>query len=371
MEKVQQPRNKTKILNYINVFRGLAILLIIMGHTMQMGKTDSFAHIISCEIICGGTALFIFISGFLFQHLSYKFEYKNYLSKKWTNVIMPYILTAIPGILFCIYLPSAYKNPFDGLNLWIQIPLLLSIGRVHNVPTWFIPMIVIFFFFSALFIILEKKKILYKLLPALLLLTIFLPRGIAEYETTLGLSYATKYWIYVKYILCNFVHFLSLYVFGMYCSSNKSVIDKFYDKKLLIWIFMIATSIIDIFIQIKYQYSNYTISKIFLTMLVLGYLKHYDEFILSHQKTNKTLDFIAKYSFGLFFVHWYWFFIYNQIFKLPAVAPIVNGNYTQAFCIIIIRFIIVTLLSLGSLFFAKFLLLKLNKNINTRQFLGV
>ena len=161
-----------QILNYINVFRGLAILLIIMGHVMQVGDTGSIIHKINCEIVCGGTALFIFISGFLFQHLSYKFEYKNYLSKKWTNVIMPYLYTAIPGLLFCFICPTLYNNAFDGMNIFAQIPVLLSIGRVHNVPTWFIPMIVIFFMFSWVFLKLEKKNILYKILPIFLYLAV-------------------------------------------------------------------------------------------------------------------------------------------------------------------------------------------------------
>ena len=355
----EQKPKKTKILNYINVFRGLAILLIIMGHTMQFGDPSTLSNIINCEMICGGTALFIFISGFLFQHLAYKFEYKNYLSKKWTNVVMPYLITAIPGILFCIFCPIAYKNSFYGLSLYIQIPALLTIGRVHNIPTWFIPMIIIFFIFSALFLFLEKKNILYKLLPLLLLLTLFLPRGVAEYESTLGLSYAAKYIVYVKYILCNFVHFLSLYVFGMYCSANKPIMDKFYDKRFWIWAAMLITASLDIWAMYKFQYSNYTVSKIFLTMLVLAYLKHYDEFILSHKKTNKTLDFIAKYSFGLFFVHWYWFFIYNQIFHLPTVMPMVNGSYLQTFGAILLRFAFVTITSLGSLFIGKFIIWKM------------
>ena len=367
----EQKPKKTKILNYINVFRGLAILLIIMGHTMQFGDPSTLSNIINCEMICGGTALFIFISGFLFQHLAYKFEYKNYLSKKWTNVVMPYLITAIPGILFCIFCPIAYKNSFYGLSLYIQIPALLTIGRVHNIPTWFIPMIIIFFIFSALFLFLEKKNILYKLLPLLLLLTLFLTRGVAEYESTICLSYAAKYIFYVKYILCNFVHFLSLYVFGMYCSANKPIMDKFYDKRFWIWAAMLITAGLDIWAMYKFQYSNYTVSKIFLTMIVLGYLKHYDEFILSHKKTNKTLDFIAKYSFGLFFVHWYWFFIYNQIFHLPTVMPMVNGSYLQTFGAILLRFAFVTITSLGSLFIGKFILQKINPEINTRKYLGI
>ena len=281
---------KTKILNYINVFRGLAILLIIMGHTMQFGDAKNIVSIINCEFICGGTALFIFISGFLFQHLSYKFEYKTYLKKKWTNVIMPYLITALPGIFFCLYCPIAYKNAFDGLNPAIQIPLLISIGRVHNVPTWFIPMIIIFFLISYILLKLEKKNVLYKLLPFFFLLTIVLPRGEAEYESVMGLSYIDKYLVYVKYILSNFVHFISLYVFGMYCSSKKEIIDKFWDKRIIWILLFIISASLDIFLKYNYGFSNYTISKTFLTIIVLAYLKHYDEFILSKKKLNNALD---------------------------------------------------------------------------------
>lgn len=362
---------KKQFLNYINVFRGLAILLIIMGHTMQFGAPSSLAHIANCEIICGGTTLFIFISGFLFQHLSSKFEYKNYLSKKWTNVILPYLITAIPGLLFCLYCPIAYKNTFAGINPLIQIPVLLSIGRVHNVPTWFIPMIVLFFLCSWLLLKLEKKNILYKLLPIMFLITILFPRGDIEYETVMGLSFGAKYLTYVNYILLGFVHFFALYVFGMYCSKNKNVIDKFYNNRFLLWGLMIASSLLDIYLSYKQIYCNYTISKTFLTMLLLGYLKHYDNFILSHEKTNKTLDFIAKYSFGLFFIHWYWLFIYNQIFHVLNVIPVNTSNYLTTIASVSLRFTMVTALSLLTLHILKILIKKINNEANTRMFLGI
>ena len=224
---------------------------------------------------------------------------------------------------------------------------------------------------SYLLLKLEKKNILYKLLPIFFLITIVLPRGVAEYESTLELDYLVKYWIYVKYILVNFAHFFSLYVFGMYCSSHKDIIDRFYDKRILLWILMIFLSGVDIYLQYRYQVSNYTVSKTILTMLILGYLKHYDEFILSHNKTNKTLDFIAKYSFGLFFVHWYLFFIYNQIFNLQNVAPILNENIMLTIGFVFLRFVFVALASIACLYAGKKVLLAINKDVNTRMFFGV
>ena len=361
---------KTKILNYINVFRGLAILLIVAGHTMQLGAYGNLTQRISFEIFAGGTALFIFISGFLFQHLSGKYEFKNYMSKKWTNVIQPYLWTAIPGILFCFIYPVKYGNTLEGLTPYIQIPMLLSVGRIHNVPTWFIPMIVLFFLSSWLLLKLEKKNILYKCLPVMFFVTLCLPRPELGYNELAGLSYFDKWIVYIKYIFICYIHFFSMYVFGMFCSANKDIIDKFWNKRWLFIVLTLATAILNVYSGATYGISNGTISKIFLTIVVLAYLKHYDEWILGHTRINKALDIIAKYSFGIFFIHWYVFFVYNLIFGLEKVIP-VNGNIFFAFCLVLIRFLVVSLGSLVILYLTKTLLLKLNPNTNTRNFIGV
>ena len=363
-------KKSSKILNYINVFRGLAILLIVAGHTMQFGESGSLTERISFEIFCGGTALFIFISGFLFQHLSGKYEFKNYMSKKWTNVILPYMWTALPGILLCFLLPVRYENPLEGLNPIIQIPMLLSVGRIHNVPTWFIPMIILFFLSSWLLLKLEKKGILYKLLPIMFLITLFIQRPELEYYMVLDLSYTAKWFAYLKYVLIGYVHFFSMYVFGMFCSSHKDIIDKFWNFR---WIFITLMGILaslNVYSSMIGGYTNGTVSKIFLTVIVLAYLKHYDEWLISHEKLNKILDFTAKYSFGIFFVHWYVFFLYNYVFNLQNVMPIIGNTYITL-GLVFLRFIVVTLLSILSLWSIKKFLLKLNPECNTRTFIGV
>ncbi len=368
-EPITKP--KKEMLNYINVFRGLAILLIVAGHTMQIGAKGSLVNSISFEVFAGGTALFIFISGFLFQHLSYKFEYKNYMSKKWKNVIIPYMITAIPGIILCFTLPLLYGNPFAGLNPLAQIGIFLTVGRVHNVPVWFIPMIVIFFILSWVLLYLERKNILYKLLPVLFLITIFIPRLDIEPEYVANLDYLHKYFEYIKYVLSGFVHFSSMYVFGMFLSKYKEKIDFFYDKRLLFICLMLITAVFDVYINSKYGIVNGTVSKIFLTVLVLGYLKHYDDLIKAHEKINNLLDIFAKYSFGLFFVHWYFVFAFNRLFNMSKVLP--AGNMVEcikALSIASFRYLFVLICSFFILFILKTLLQKLNVK-NTRMFTGV
>lgn len=361
---------KTKILNYINVFRGLAILLIVAGHTMQFGESGSLTEKISFEIFCGGTALFIFISGFLFQHLSGKYEFKNYMQKKWTNVILPYLWTAIPGLIFCFTMPVRYENALEGLNPAIQIPMLLSVGRIHNVPTWFIPMIFLFFLSSWLLLKLEKKGILYKTLPILFLVTIFYQRPELEYYMIQDLSYTAKWISYVKYVFIGYAHFFSMYVFGMYCSANKDIIDKFWNLRWVFIVLMIIVSSLNIYSGVLGTWTNGTISKIFLTIIVLAYLKHYDEWLISKEKLNNSLDIIAKYSFGIFFIHWYVFFLYNLIFDLQNVLPIVNNTYITL-GLVFIRFLAVSLISLFILWITKKIIIKINPDANTRSFIGV
>ena len=294
---------KKPFLNYINVFRGLAILLIVAGHTMQFGAPSSLIHKINCEIVCGGTALFIFISGFLFQYLSYKFEYKNYMKKKWTNVIMPLSLDVNPGILFCLYLPKTYGNSFDGLNPLLQIPMFLITGRIHNIPTWFIPMIVLFFLCSWILLKLEKKGILYKLLPLMFLVTLLCPRVDVDYHSIINLTYTQKYLACLWYVFNGFIHFFALYVFGMFCSKYVEVIKTFYKKRLLVWVLMIGFAALGRLFKLqKHLYKFHGIKNIFNNSCIGIFGSLRPPYIMAHPKLNKTLDVIAKYSFGLFFV---------------------------------------------------------------------
>ena len=362
---------KKPLLNYINVFRGLAIIMILLGHTMQLGDPNTIARCISFEIFAGGTALFVFIAGYLFQYLSYKFEYKNYLKKKWQNVIIPYFITAIPGIIACLTIPLIYKNPFDGLNPIYQIGMFLTTGRVHNVPTWFIPMIVIFFVLSSLLLYLERKKILYKILPFLILITLFVPRGDIEPDWVMNLDYWGRYFAYIKYVLMGFVHFASSYILGMYFSSHDEKIDEFFKFRHVLIALMLIVSAFDVYLGYKTGNMNGTASKLLFTVIILSYLKHYDEKIKSMVKFNKLMDITAKYSFGLFFIHWYFIFAFNYFFNLKSAIPIydVQGGII-AILLSIIRFLVVFGLSFFVLFAAKKGLNAIGIK-NTRTFTGV
>ncbi len=185
------------------------------------------------------------------------------------------------------------------------------------------------------------------------------------------MSYGAKYFAYIKYILNGFIHFASMYVLGMYFSSFKEKIDYCYKYRWILILGMLITTGADIYLNHTFHIMNNTISKIFLTLIVLGYLKHYDNEIKNCNWFNKSADFVAKYSFSIFFIHWYILFAFNQIFKVSKVISVNSVNELfSAIGIVSIRYITVTLVSLGILYILKQLLSKLQVK-NTRSIIGV
>ncbi|MCR4662599.1 MAG: hypothetical protein K5622_01765, partial [Endomicrobiaceae bacterium] len=64
---------------YIHIFRAIAIIIIVAGHCFDCPQAilDSLVNV----FIKGGTALFVFIAGFLFQYLSDTYTYPTYKKK--------------------------------------------------------------------------------------------------------------------------------------------------------------------------------------------------------------------------------------------------------------------------------------------------
>ena len=169
----------------------------------------------------------------------------------------------------------------------------------------------------------------------------------------------------IKFHLCLKVGILTLDIFHL---------NKKFTLILIILLMLIPMMIIsasfNIYASINFGFSNGTISKIFLTVIALAYLKHFDEWLISHKKLNNLLDIIAKYSFGIFFIHWYVFFLYNLTFGLPNVMTVI-GNIGATLGLVFIRFIVVTSFSVFTLWVTKQFILKINPEANTRSFIGV
>ncbi len=352
---------KQQYLSYINWFRGFAILMIVAGHTLSIKNHLQFYLFENC------TVLFVFISGFLFQYLSYKFEYKYYLKKKILNVILPYIVTSIPGIIFIMNCYQA--NTFRDFPSYIQPILMLMTGILQNIPTWFIIMISVFYIFSFAILFLERKNILYKILPVLLLVSVFVPRvQITEYPN-LSLDSMGVLINYYKQILACTINLFPVYVLGMFFSKYQEKIDMINLKYL--FVLMTSVFLLDFYVGMHFKFINTTPDKILFSIFILALIKKYEPVIHTRPSLNKGLDFLAKYSFGLFFIHYY----YVKLFKvfsafISSYIPTYIVTHIPFLIYQLGEFAIVLTLSLITVYSAKKLLEKFNLK-NTRMFIGI
>ena len=78
-----------------------------------------------------------------------------------------------------------------------------------------------------------------------------------------------------------------------------------------------------------------------LLILLLSYLEHYDNKIISHNKINEFADVIAKYSFSIFFIHFYLLLFIHYVFE--QILHINDNILITDFRIFVLYFIFVVI----------------------------
>ena len=297
-------QQSSNFLRYIHNFRGLAILLIVVGHVAGLLTFENRPRLntIIQILIANGSVYFVFIAGFLFQFLSKKYQYGSYLKKKFKNVILPYLLISIPAIALCVwkgqpyYPATGFASAFANWSVFQQIAVLYLTGA-HFFHFWFMPMIILFYFFAPLFIWIDRQPKFYSILPILLILSVLVPR--AEDDSL---------------VLQNFVHFLSIYTLGMFCSHyREKMLDYIQKHWLFLTIVVVALIALEIYMRItatpviSVLYTN-TLAKAILSLLIMYCLWRFDATFSS--RFHAVMNGLANLSFGIYFLHGYFVYIY-------------------------------------------------------------
>ena len=138
-------------LDYINYFRGFAILLVVLGHFLYFPESTVTEKLIKA-IIKGGTSPFVFISGFLFHHIFYRrgFDYKKFMKNKLKNVLFPYTIVVIPGLIYAVH--QHQLDLFIYEKNKILYTLLYYLSGNALTATWYIPFAMLLFIASPIFI---------------------------------------------------------------------------------------------------------------------------------------------------------------------------------------------------------------------------
>ncbi|MEM7757697.1 MAG: acyltransferase [Cyanobacteria bacterium P01_A01_bin.40] len=304
---------KSKFLNSINYFRGIAIIIIVMTHSYGIAHwnihhNSSIFERFFYSLNLNGSVFFVFISGYLYHHIFYpRFNYNIFLLKKVKFVLLPY--------LFCSTLPIMY-TVFDLHHEWIFNIVFDSGGRdflpntIQDRPSlaiiwflvtgravyayWFIPMVMILFAISPAINYLIKSPYLPQIILLMVTISMVIHRPVHNMNPLQALIY-----------------FLPIYLLGNYASINRQRILAFLKQKtvkiylicLSILLGLVQVIIFDIsgnfsknFLAITVPDVN-LIQKILLCFLLISVLEIWESTEI------KSLKKTAETSFAIYFIH--------------------------------------------------------------------
>jgi Acyltransferase family len=309
-------------LGYIHTFRAIAIYFIIAMHCIDAFDWDknSLLERILRISMSNGTVLFVFIAGYLFQHLALRYNYKKYLIAKFKNVITPYFIISIPAILvFTLLLKrETVWEGFYNDPVWLQV-INFYITGLHLAPFWFIPVVTLFYLVSPLLVLADRSNFFYYLLPVFIIVSCFVGRGGG------GAPFIS------------FVHFFSVYSFGMFFSRYKGFLNNWLCKTSIILgaVFTIlGLWICEFYLtNTTYSYFNF-LQKLVFCIVILGVL-----ISLGEKATHHYINLVADVSFGIFFVHSY-VLTSGKIFILQTFSSLPEGNLWAYLLVTIITLLV-------------------------------
>lgn len=349
------PLKKKKFINSINYFRGLAIIIIVLGHSFDLAQWnissnfEMFIHALSLN----GTVYFVFISGFLYYHIFYhRFNYKKFMLKKMQYVLLPYVLISLIPILLVVFsgngnsdhLPMILKN-----NSLLAIIWYFVTGKII-LAYWYIPMAMLLFAFSPLVNLIIKSN---KTIEVFLLL---LPISLIVHRPLDNLN-----------ALHSLIYFFPVYILGVWSSINNQAIYKYLRgniKKIGIVVLIILLGLIQvsIFQQTGNFHKNFwsitvpdvnLIQKILLCFLFMSILDKYEN--TNFRLVNK----IAETSFAIYFIHPF------VVQSLLNILSRFNISYQGDFFTLILATFLITITSMTIAFSIKAVLKK-----NSRYLIG-
>jgi len=278
-------RTQYGFLRHVHYFRAFAIVSILFAHLWELpiGHPDRpLLYPVRELLFHASTMYFLFISGFLFIHLSDNFDAKRYYRSKALYVLLPYTLLST-GI-FCVKRGPTLGDS-NALELLKDLGRTLLTGTAVG-PYWYIPFAVITFLVSPLLLALPPRVFRW-----LCVLACPLP--------LLGTRTPS-----VTFPLC--VYFFPVYLLGCLAATNYGAFTACVRAKRVPLILAAALSSVLLAALEAAPYSvgpvNVTdalfyIQKISLCFLLLEALQRWES------RDARLLDSIATYSFAIYFTH--------------------------------------------------------------------
>lgn len=317
-------------ISYLDPFRGLAILLIMLMHI----PTADWVH----QVLINGTVFFVFIAGFLMAHLyDEKVSTGTFWLKKLRRIVLPYLVAVLPGLVYTLM--NKYGE-FNGAYVFRSVTT--GVGHWSDAH-WFIPLVVLLFALYPLWRILMKKRSVLAALAVILL--------VGSLFTFRSADNANP-WL-------NLLHFGPLFMVGIAMGSHRKQLEHLGARNFWkVWAVSVAVALVclwksrsqsglvmeEIWREGRWVVDYALAAKIAIIPAILLGIKWLIE--MGWKFTPLTI--LAKFSFGLFF--WHGYFIQLIVRVLPDWG--IGSGYT-ILPLLVGRLGLVLLVLLPGLFLAR------------------
>ncbi|WP_417527730.1 acyltransferase family protein [Marinomonas shanghaiensis] len=284
--------HSTTRLTEFEYMRGLAIILIVLGHSV-INTNDGFPLWLE-NIVRGGTGVFVFISGFFFHHVfAQRFDYRRFMSKKILNVFVPFLVVSAFAVVmnFIVFMlvdrVSAFKAAEMCWNLMKQGYILF--------PHWYIPFIIVTFLCSNL----HFRYLQLPLFTQLSILILFAIISVVVHRPHGNVN-----------VLQSVVYFTPFYLAGMLYSLHRDWMKKHYRYFFAAAVFTVISTVwlqsglllhVGGYHKAAFEWGGIDlqfIQKMGLCILFIGFCSH-----LVGPALGKHLTMLASISFAIFFLH--------------------------------------------------------------------
>lgn len=298
---------------YIEHFRALAILMIVCGHVFALAWThfanqDPTTRVTLLNVvptlISSGTAYFVFLSGFLYRQVFYdRMPFGEFMRRKALYIGLPYLCMATPVALAEIATGSfAVTAVKDGVayphSAFMDLVVLMATGRMVN-AYWYMPFIFVVFLASPLFDRFLRLK------PGLRFAIV-------------GAAFVVAMWVHRPLDNLNplhsFLYFANIYMFGMlFCEYREKIMAVVARPPVVVLLGLLILTIATVQALLLDNTSNIERSggdgwlplgfDLMLIQKYVGFFLFSGFFALWGGYAHRPLSFIARNSFGLYFVH--------------------------------------------------------------------
>ena len=331
---------KPRILEF-DYFRGVAIILIVLGHSTLFGASTLPPEI--TNFFSGNTALFVFISGFFLHAVFYpNIDYKKFMQKKVYNILYPTFFVSIAIMLFY----AAYEvrlntleladDPVDRVLLLWKGFLIRGYAAAH---LWYIPFIMLAFTLTPLYIkfIGKSWRLQVALIAGFCIISLFIHRPYKLANTFQHLVYYTPF-----------------YLMGILYSEHKAWFSRHLTKltaisSLLCALFLLMQSRIQPTIGIyhKHPFEYDGVDWQFMQKVALLIPLIYLCTKLSYAPRDMfKLKPLANISFGVYFLHYTIISLMLRVVYILAPETILESPVLRTLLSLILSFITIMICSI-------------------------